>query len=101
MKIPTSSLFVTAVLALSACSASEPRTTEAAPEAVTQICTPFEETCDFGCFFKGGPSSNDCVIKCDFAGTSWKTVLDCGWAQNGLTSSSCLITQPHPICKNN
>jgi hypothetical protein len=101
MKTLTSSLFVAAVLALSACAADEPATTEADPAAVTQICTPFEETCDFSCFAQGGPSSNDCIVKCDFTGTSWKTVRDCGWAQNGQTSSSCLIAQPHPLCQNN
>lgn len=62
-------------------------------------CTPGYETCDIGCFYDGGPSSDDCIIKCNAAGNAWITLENCGWAQNGTTSASCLNSQPHPICK--
>jgi len=103
MKTLTSKLLLIALtgLGFAACSSEPIATTSEADEALTQICTPLEETCDFGCFFNGGPSTDDCIIKCNARGTAWKTVANCGYAQNGLTSASCLITQPHPICENN
>jgi hypothetical protein len=69
--------------------------------AVTQICTPGQETCDIGCFYDGGPSTDDCIIKCNATGTAWLTIASCGWAQNFPFSASCLNSQPHPVCKNN
>ena len=101
--IMTQLLWIAAAgLAFAACATGEPAATASeAEDALTQICTPLEETCDFGCFFNGGPSTDDCIIICNARGTAWKTVAECGYAQNGLTSASCLITQPHPICENN
>jgi hypothetical protein len=87
--------------ALTACSAGAPQTSSSEAAAFTQICTPNDETCDFGCFFQGGPSSSDCIIRCNSTGTAWLTLEDCGWAQNGLTSASCLDRDPHPVCENN
>jgi hypothetical protein len=94
------SLTFAASLAVAGCS-SEPIQTSSEEEAVTQICTPGEETCDFGCFFQHGPSTDDCMIKCNATGTAWKTLIDCGFAQNFPFSSSCLDTEPHPLCQNN
>lgn len=64
-------------------------------------CTPGFETCDYGCFYDGGPSSDDCIIQCNAAGNGWNTLANCGWAQNGTTSASCLASQPHAVCQNN
>jgi hypothetical protein len=89
-------------LAVGACSAGAPTETATSEAAVlTQICTPNDETCDFGCFFDGGPSTDDCIIRCNATGTAWQTLQNCGWAQNGLTSASCLDKEPHPVCENN
>lgn len=90
-------------------------TDAAAPEAEPQIstaqdavtCTPGAETCDYGCAFDGStwndptPSTDDCIIRCNAAGTGWDLVVDCGWAQNFPFSASCLNSQPHPVCQNN
>jgi hypothetical protein len=75
--------------------------TTAEQEITTQICTPGQETCDIGCFYDGGPSTDDCIIKCNATGTNWVTIASCGWAQNFPFSASCLNSQPHPVCKNN
>ena len=87
--------------ALAACSADAPQTSSSEAAAFTLICTPNDETCDFGCFFQGGPSSSDCIIQCNSTGTAWVTIADCFWAQNGQTSASCLDKDPHPVCENN
>jgi len=68
-------------------------------QAVT--CTPGQETCDVGCYYDGGPSTDDCIIKCNATGTGWITLENCGYAQNFPFSASCLNTQPHPVCQNN
>jgi hypothetical protein len=79
--------------------------TSTAESALT--CTPGEETCDYGCAFDGStwngptPSTDDCIIRCNAAGTGWGLVVDCGYAQNFPYSASCLNSQPHPICQNN
>ena len=64
-------------------------------------CTPGFETCDVGCFYDGGPSTDDCIIQCNAAGNGWITLASCGWAQNFPFSASCLPSQPHPVCQNN
>jgi hypothetical protein len=70
-------------------------------------CTPGAETCDYGCGFDGSewnsptPTSDDCIIRCNAAGNGWNLVSECGWAQNFPYSSSCLNSQPHPVCQNN
>jgi hypothetical protein len=68
-------------------------------QAVT--CTPGYETCDVGCYYDGGPSTDDCIIQCNATGTGWITLENCGYAQNFPYSASCLNSQPHPICQNN
>jgi hypothetical protein len=75
---------------------SDPATSEA-ESALT--CTPGAEMCDFCCELSGGPSSNDCIVRCNSTGTGWVPAQDCGWAQNATYSSSCLDATPHPICK--
>lgn len=82
-------------------SESTPSSLSAGANAFPQICTPNDETCDFSCVAQGGPSSSDCIVKCNSTGTAWVTIADCGWAQNGHTSSSCLDRDPHPVCENN
>ena len=70
-------------------------------------CTPGAETCDYGCNFDGAqwngptPTTDDCIIRCNSTGTAWELVQNCGYAQNFPYSSSCLNTQPHPVCENN
>lgn len=70
-------------------------------------CTPGYETCDYGCNFDGAqwngptPTTDDCIIRCNAAGNAWELVANCGWAQNFPYSSSCLDSQPHPVCQNN
>lgn len=102
MKHITIQLFLIAAasLAVEAC-ASEPVATSEAEQGLRRICTPGQETCDYGCFYQGGPSTDDCIIQCNAYGTAWVTQVDCGYAQNGLTSASCLDSQPHPVCENN
>jgi hypothetical protein len=84
----------------------------AVPETEAQTssavsCTPGAETCDYGCNFDGAqwngptPTTDDCIIRCNAAGNAWTLVTNCGWAQNFPYSSSCLNSQPHPICQNN
>jgi hypothetical protein len=76
-------------------------------EQSTVSCTPGAQTCDYGCAFDGSdwngptPSSDDCIIRCNAAGNAWQLVENCGWAQNFPYSSSCLNSQPQPICQNN
>src|SRR5688500_6929184 len=95
-------LTVAAALAITACSAEAPTPETSSEEsAVTQICTPGEETCDVGCFFDGVPSTDDCIIKCNSTGIAWLTLENCGWAQNFPFSASCLDKEPHPVCQNN
>jgi hypothetical protein len=65
------------------------------------LCTPGAQTCDYGCAAQGGPSTNDCIVKCNLSGTAWVTITDCGWAQNFPYSSSCFPSQPRPRCENN
>ena|SRR5215510_10279119 len=84
---------------------SEPQTS-AAESALR--CKPGSETCDYGCGFDGSPfpddphpSTNDCIIRCNATGMGWELVTDCGWAQNFPYSSSCLNSQPQPVCQNN
>ncbi len=64
-------------------------------------CTPGYKMCDFSCYYVGGPSSNDCIVRCNTAGTGWVRAQDCGWAQNFPYSSSCLDRPQGPICQNN
>lgn len=84
----------------------EPAVQSSAQESVVS-CTPGAQTCDYGCGFDGSqwdgptPSSDDCIIRCNAAGTAWELVEDCGWAQNFPFSASCLNSQPQPICQNN
>ena len=87
----------------------------AAPETEAQTstaqsavsCTPGTETCDYGCNFDGAqwdgptPTTDDCIIRCNATGTAWTLVEECGYAQNFPFSSSCLNSQPHPVCQNN
>jgi hypothetical protein len=76
-------------------------------EEQTVSCTPGVKTCDFGCNFDGAqwngptPTSDDCIIRCNSAGNGWELVANCGWAQNFPYSSSCLDSQPNPVCQNN
>ena len=102
MKNLTQTLLFSAVAAVAvvACSTEAP-VQSSTEEAITVVCTPGDETCDFGCFYDGGPSSDDCIIRCNASGTGWDTLFNCGWAQNGRTSASCLDKEPHPVCENN
>jgi hypothetical protein len=85
--------------AIAACATDEaPRT---ATRQSAETCTPGYETCDIGCYEQGGPSTDDCIIRCNATGTDFETIWDCGWAQNFPYSASCLNSQPHPICQNN
>lgn len=73
----------------------------------TISCTPGAQTCDYGCAFDGSnwdnptPTTDDCIIRCNAAGNAWTLVENCGWAQNFPYSSSCLNSQPQPVCQNN
>ena len=89
------SLSLSLALALAACSA-EPIDLGAQESAVT--CTPGTEMCDYACYFVGGPTTNDCVVRCNASGTGWIKIQDCGWAQNLPYSSSCLESEP-PRCE--
>ncbi len=65
-------------------------------------CTPSAKMCDFGCYYVGGPSSDDCIVKCNASGTGYTLYQSCGWAQNFPYSSSCLDRpNNNPICQNN
>ena len=95
---------LSAAIAFTGCTdqapASEPsEATGVSEQAVT--CTPGYETCDIGCYYDGGPSTDDCIIRCNAAGNGWITIESCGWAQNFPYSASCLNSQPHPVCQNN
>jgi hypothetical protein len=92
-------LILIAGFAIAACTADDPGKTTTKQSAET--CTPGYETCDYGCYEQNGPSTNDCIIKCNATGTDFVTIWDCGWAQNFPYSSSCLDSQPHPVCQNN
>lgn len=96
-------LLSTIALALfaTACTTAPVELSDKTANPFQQICTPGDETCDFSCVAQGGPSSSDCIVKCNATGTAWVTIADCGWAQNGHTSSSCLDKDPHPVCENN
>jgi hypothetical protein len=91
-------LVIAASVMFAAC-ATEPVETTSVEEGLT--CTPGEQTCDYGCAFQGGPSTNDCIIRCNATGTGWITIADCGWAQNFPYSSSCFPSQPRPRCEFN
>jgi len=94
-------------LAFAGCVADEVAAPETEVQTSAEMCTPGVETCDYGCNFDGSqwdgptPTTDDCIIRCNAAGTGWQLVVDCGWAQNFPFSSSCLNTQPHPVCQNN
>jgi hypothetical protein len=94
-------LSIVAAMAVMGCAASDPppRDVAATEQAVT--CTPGYETCDYACYYNGGPTTDDCIIQCNATGTGWITIQSCGYAQNLPYSSSCLDSQPHPICQNN
>ena len=101
-----SRITILAVLALASCmtseepaAAEEPAMSIVESAATRRICTPGAEMCDWGCFYVGGPSTDDCIVKCNATGTAWTLVENCGWAQNFPYSSSCLETQPHPVCQ--
>lgn len=94
-------LVLVATLGVGACAAEENADVETVRQGAQVQCTPGEETCDVGCFFDGGPSTDDCIIKCNESGTGWITLQNCGWAQNFPFSASCLNSQPHPRCENN
>ena len=89
--------------AIAACATDEPVKNDPVTSTTVQkeTCTPGYETCDYGCYEQHGPSTNDCIIQCNAAGNDFITIWDCGWAQNFPYSSSCLDSQPHPICQNN
>jgi hypothetical protein len=101
----------TLALAFAGCVTSEVAAPEPEAQASTKesalSCTPGAETCDYGCNFDGAqwdgptPTTDDCIIRCNAAGTGWALVVDCGWAQNFPYSASCLNTQPHPVCQDN
>lgn len=91
-------LAIVAGVALTACATPDVETSTV-EDALT--CTPGQQTCDYGCFFQGGPSTNDCIIRCNATGTGWITIEDCGWAQNFPYSSSCFPSQPRPVCQFN
>ncbi|HZJ62455.1 MAG TPA: hypothetical protein VFD36_02965 [Kofleriaceae bacterium] len=80
---------------------------QSSTEQQVESCTPGAETCDYGCNFDGAqwngptPTTDDCIIRCNAAGNGWDLVVNCGYAQNFPYSSSCLDSQPHPICQNN
>jgi hypothetical protein len=96
------SMILTVALALAACATegasggAEPATSE---QESALTCTPGAEVCDFCCEISGGPSSNDCIVRCNSAGTAWVKAQDCGWAQNATYSSSCLDASPHAVCQ--
>jgi hypothetical protein len=100
MTMPPRTTFLLAVAAsaLVAC-ATQDVETSTVEDALT--CTPGQQTCDYGCFFQGGPSTNDCIIRCNATGTGWITIQDCGWAQNFPFSSSCFPSQPRAVCQLN
>lgn len=91
-----------ATLGLGACATESADDVGTVDQGVQSVrCTPGEEKCDIGCFYDGGPSTDDCIIKCNADGNEWITLQSCGWAQNFPFSASCLNSQPHPRCENN
>jgi len=102
-------LLVTCTLALgfAGCLADDAAAPQTSTLQSTISCTPGAETCDYGCNFDGAqwngptPTTDDCIIRCNAAGNAWLLVVNCGYAQNFPYSSSCLDSQPHPICQNN
>jgi len=96
------SMILTTALALAAC-ATEDASGGAGPATSEQesalTCTPGAEMCDYGCNYVGGPTTNDCIVRCNSTGTAWVKIQDCGWAQNWPYSSSCLDATPHPVCQ--
>lgn len=97
-------LALSVAVAFAACTDQAPSNTEADEVGVSEqaiTCTPGYETCDVGCYYDGGPSTDDCIIRCNAAGNGWITLENCGWAQNFPYSASCLASQPHPVCQNN
>jgi hypothetical protein len=59
-------------------------------------CIPNSTRCDFACGFGGGQTSDDCIVQCSPDGSTWLPAQNCGWAQNGQSSSSCQdsVTSP-------
>ena len=106
-------LFMACTLAVAFAGCATDDVAAPGPEAKTSTmesaltCTPGAETCDYGCNFDGAqwdgptPTTDDCIIRCNAAGTGWQLVVDCGYAQNFPFSASCLNSQPHPVCQNN
>jgi hypothetical protein len=91
-----------AAAGLAACAADNPVEEPGVSTIESEItCTPGFETCDVGCFYDGGPSTDDCIIRCNAAGNGWITLANCGWAQNFPFSASCLPSQPPPVCQKN
>lgn len=96
-------------IGLSACVSSDEETSQKTPAADVTLgtsqsqlitCTPGYKSCDFSCYYSGGPSSDDCIVKCNAAGNGYIPVENCGWAQNSVYSSSCLDLPPsNAICK--
>jgi hypothetical protein len=103
MTNPTNKLLwiLVAGFATAACTTNDAPLPKTTSVQSAETCTPGYETCDYGCYEQHGPSTNDCIIKCNAAGNDFITIGDCGWAQNFPYSSSCLDSQPHPICQNN
>ncbi len=94
-------LVLAVVLAAVGCTTTDAPPVETSTAESALVCTPGDETCDWGCGWVGGPSTNDCIVRCNSTGTAWIKVQDCGWAQNFPYSSSCLDSRPHPVCQNN
>lgn len=85
---------------MAACAGEVERATEHTEEAESALtCTPGEQMCDWGCYYVGGPSSSDCIIRCNAAGNGFIKVQDCGWAQNFPYSSSCRDRPAGPVCE--
>lgn len=95
------SIIVAAGFAVAACATGDTAKPGTSESVSAESCTPGQETCDYGCYEQQGPSTNDCIVRCNAAGNDWITIQDCGWAQNFPYSSSCLDSQPHPVCQFN
>jgi hypothetical protein len=92
---------MTLMAGFAGCAVDDSATATSSAAATTVVCTPGAQTCDVGCFYQGGPSTDDCIIQCNAAGNGWMTLTDCGYAQEFPFSASCLNSQPQPICKYN
>jgi hypothetical protein len=107
MRASITKLFIASTLAFAGCVADEVTEAPTSTDDYALSCTPGYETCDYGCNFDGAqwngptPTTDDCIIRCNAAGNGWELVVNCGWAQNFPYSSSCLDSQPHPVCQNN